>query len=328
MDCNGIVGRARGGPSERNKQRNEQEHENQRVTLHIVSVLGQSLRREAGSAGFQAYVFPSRNTPTQKPPRPGPSFHKIHGYRHIQFRYYLTGLKFCARNRAKHRSCSLLALAFRHVRDRQHLRNCRRLSGRLCLSGAGPCLRQRANRQRRSFGVRAAAGNWTSAWQTLPPILAYMCGVAVGRLLRVRPQKHTFRATLICQALELLVLVALLFFGRLVPDLCAVPLIAFSAALQNTSFSNIGPWQFNSAMTTSNLRNAVSGWVQLALGETDPELRGEAIVGSVILLCFVAGALLGGVCTLHLPAYSLLPCVLLVAAGTLLTIRERERRLR
>ena len=177
------------------------------------------------------------------------------------------------------------------------------------------------------FGVRAAAGNWTSAWQTLPPILAYMCGVAVARLLRVRPQKHTFRATLICQALELLVLLALLFFGRFVPDLCAVPLIAFSAALQNTSFSNIGPWQFNSAMTTSNLRNAVSGWVQLALGETDPKLRGEAIVGSVILLCFVAGALLGGVCTLRSPTYPLLPAVVLAAAGTALTMRERKRKL-
>jgi hypothetical protein len=80
-------------------------------------------------------------------------------------------------------------------------------------------------------------------------------------------------------------------------------------------------------MTTSNLRNAVSGWVQLALGETDPKLRGEAIVGSVVLLCFVAGALLGGVCTLHLQAYPLLPCVVLAGAGTALTIRQRERRL-
>ena len=66
-----------------------------------------------------------------------------------------------------------------------------------------------------------------------------------------------------------------------------MPLIAFSAALQNTSFSNIGPWQFNSAMTTSNLRNAVSGWVHVALGGTDPKLRGEAIVGSVISLCLL-----------------------------------------
>jgi uncharacterized membrane protein YoaK (UPF0700 family) len=177
------------------------------------------------------------------------------------------------------------------------------------------------------FGVHAAAGNWTSAWKSFPPIFAYICGVAVARLLMVRLKRQTFRDTLICQALELLVLLVLLFFGRFVPDFCAVPLIAFSAALQTTSFSNIGPWHFNSAMTTSNLRNAVSGWVQLALGETDPKLRGEAIVGSVISLCFGAGVLLGGVSTLRLPAYPLLPVVVLALAGTVLTLREHEHRL-
>jgi uncharacterized membrane protein YoaK (UPF0700 family) len=67
--------------------------------------------------------------------------------------------------------------------------------------------------------------------------------------------------------------------------------------------------------------------MQLALGETDPKLRGEAIVGSVISLCFAAGALLGGVCTLGLADLPLLPVVVLAAAGTLLTIRERQRRL-
>jgi uncharacterized membrane protein YoaK (UPF0700 family) len=177
------------------------------------------------------------------------------------------------------------------------------------------------------FGVRAAAGNWTSAWKTLPPIFAYLCGVVIARLLRVRPQKRSFRATLICQALELLVLLVLLFFGRFVPDFCAVLLIAFCSALQNTSFSNVGPWQFNSTMTTANLRSAVSGWVQLALGESGPSFRAEAIVGSVISLCFAAGALLGGICTLGLPFFPLLPVVVLAAAGTLLTIRERRRRL-
>jgi uncharacterized membrane protein YoaK (UPF0700 family) len=65
------------------------------------------------------------------------------------------------------------------------------------------------------FGARAAAGNWN-------------LGVALARLLRVRPQKQTLRATLICQVLKLLVLLVLLFFGRFVPDLYGVPLIGFS----------------------------------------------------------------------------------------------------
>ena len=47
----------------------------------------------------------------------------------------------------------------------------------------------------------------------------------------------------------------------------------------------------------------------------------------MILLCFAAGALLGGVCTLRWVAHPILPGVVLAAAGTLLTLRERERRL-
>jgi len=81
-------------------------------------------------------------------------------------------------------------------------------------------------------------------------------------------------------------------------------------------------------MTTSNLLNAASGCVQLALGETDPTHRGKAIVGSMILLCFAGGALLGGVCTLQLPAYPLLPVVVLAAAGMPLTMRERRSSLK
>jgi uncharacterized membrane protein YoaK (UPF0700 family) len=178
------------------------------------------------------------------------------------------------------------------------------------------------------FAVHAASGRWSAAWKTLPSIGAYMCGVAVVRLLRARPQKRTFRATLISQSMELLVLLVLLIFGRWVPDVCAVPLIAFCSALQSTSFANIGPWRFNSAMTTSNLVDAVSGWVQLAMGDTDPELRGKAVIGTMILLCFAAGALLGGIFTLRVPAYALLPAVVLAAIGTLITLREREHRLR
>src|SRR5215469_15720713 len=55
---------------------------------------------------------------------------------------------------------------------------------------------------------------------------------------------------------------------------------------------------------------------------------GKAIVGSMILLCFAGGALLGGVCTLQLPGNPLVPVVVLASAGMLLTMRERRSRLK
>ena len=74
----------------------------------------------------------------------------------MQSRYYPTDLDARARNRAKHRTCSALAFAFGHVRDRQRIRYRRRVSGRLFLSGTRPRFRERANRQRRS--VRGTRG--------------------------------------------------------------------------------------------------------------------------------------------------------------------------
>ena len=76
-------------------------------------------------------------------------------------------------------------------------------------------------------------------------------------------------------------------------------------------------------MTTSNLLNAVSGGCNSLWGKPTPH-GGKAIVGSMILLCFAGGALLGGVCTLQLPANPLVPVVVLAAAGMLLTMRERR----
>lgn len=73
--------------------------------------------------------------------------------------------------------------------------------------------------------------------------------------------------------------------------------------------------------------NAVSGWVQLALRETDSKLRGEAIVGSVISCCALLPARYWRRLHAPLAGYPLLSAVVLAAAGTLLILRERERRL-
>lgn len=175
------------------------------------------------------------------------------------------------------------------------------------------------------FGVYASSGDWVQALRAVPPILAFMAGVALARILRVRSTKTSFHATLICQSLELLVLLFLASFADRLPNISVVPLLSFVAALQNVSFSTVGPWSFNSAMTTGNIRDAVSGLVQAALGEADPKLRGEAVVSGLVFLCFATGALFGGLYTRYDEKHSLIPCALLVFLGMLLTLRERRR---
>jgi uncharacterized membrane protein YoaK (UPF0700 family) len=111
------------------------------------------------------------------------------------------------------------------------------------------------------FSVDASRGQWSQAVRHLPPIIAFSLGVAVAEWLGMRAGTGILRATLLCQAFELAILAGLVTVGAYLPDASVVPMISFVAALQNTSFNRVGPWPFNSAMTTGNLRDAISGVV-------------------------------------------------------------------
>ncbi len=145
------------------------------------------------------------------------------------------------------------------------------------------------------LAVHASAGDWPRAVRHLPPILAFVLGVTVAKLLGVQTQKQSFRATLCCEAFELAILSVLAVFGGNLPDASVVPLISFVAAIQNTSLSAVGPWSFNSVMTTGNLRDATSGLVLWLTGRQTERGRGQAIVLGLICLSFLAGALAGGI---------------------------------
>src|SRR5271156_1145270 len=98
------------------------------------------------------------------------------------------------------------------------------------------------------FSVFASGGQWAQAARHLPPIAAFALGVAAAKLLGVGPHKEPFRSTLICQAFELVTLATLAVIGARLPNACVVPMISFVAAVQVTSFGNLGSWSFSSAM--------------------------------------------------------------------------------
>ena len=177
------------------------------------------------------------------------------------------------------------------------------------------------------LGLALAHADWLGAARHLPSIAAFAAGVTVAKLLGVKPEKHRFHATLLCQAIELAALVALSLAGTRLPDHLIVPILAFVAALQNTSFNRIGEWSFNSVMTTGNLLNALSGLVDWARRQQMPGSRDKALSLGAIILSFFLGAIAGGWFTLHSPPHALLPGVALVALGVLLTLKERAQAL-
>jgi uncharacterized membrane protein YoaK (UPF0700 family) len=174
------------------------------------------------------------------------------------------------------------------------------------------------------FAVYATEGNWFQAIRHVPPIVACILGVSAARLLGVRAEKQTFRATLLCQGIELAVLSGLALFASRLPDDWVVPIISFAVALQITSFDALGPWSFNSAMTTSNIKNATTGFVLWLIGKERAKNRGRAIVSTAACLSFLLGALFGGFYTYRHEAHALTPVVFLVLTGLLLTWRKRQ----
>jgi uncharacterized membrane protein YoaK (UPF0700 family) len=178
------------------------------------------------------------------------------------------------------------------------------------------------------FSVFASGGQWAQAARHLPPIAAFALGVAAASLLGVRRHKRAFRATLICQAFELVTLAVLAIVGARLPNACIVPMISFVAALQITSFDSVGPWSFNSAMITANLREAIAGLVLWVAGREATENRDKAIALNLICFFFLLGALFGGLYTRLQEKHALAPCVAIVAAGFLLTWRKRRMQIR
>ena len=169
------------------------------------------------------------------------------------------------------------------------------------------------------FAVYATEGNWPQAVRHVPPIIAFICGVTAPKLLGSRSQKREYRTTLKCQCIELIVLFVLALFASRLPDEIVVPVISFVAALQITSFDALGPWSFNSAMTTGNLKSAVIGSVLWLLGYEPLKNRGKAIVSWVACLSFLLGALLGGFYTRRHESHALVPCIVLVSIGIILS---------
>jgi uncharacterized membrane protein YoaK (UPF0700 family) len=174
------------------------------------------------------------------------------------------------------------------------------------------------------FSVYATEGDGSRAIRHIPPIIACILGVGVAKLLGARSEKHTFRATLLCQCVELVVLSALALFASRLPDAWVVPVMSFVAALRITSFDALGPWRFNSAMTTGNLKSATVGLVLWLMGNELPKNRGKAIVALAACLSFLLGALFGGLYTRWNQEHALVPCVILVFLGIALTWRQHR----
>lgn len=149
------------------------------------------------------------------------------------------------------------------------------------------------------LGVYAMSGQWQQAAHHVLPIVGFLLGAS----LAVR-----IRAPLLCLAGEIGCLMVIMLLHDRMPEMIAIPGLAFGAALQSASFRQVEHWKYLSVTVTGNMLRAIE---QSAAASDRDARRG---VGVSFLLCvlFLSGAAVGtwatkwlGACCIVLPVATL-----------------------
>ncbi len=153
--------------------------------------------------------------------------------------------------------------------------------------------------------LETAEGRWGDALAHLIPILAFAAGVLVAeavKTLHCRPGRLHWRHTVLLVEILTLLAAALVPQGRW--DGAVNVAVSFVCALQVEAFRKVRGYPFASTMCTGNLRSGTEALYHGAVRGQREQLRRSGYYFAVIL-CFMAGAALGGAVSPRLPQWAL-----------------------
>jgi uncharacterized membrane protein YoaK (UPF0700 family) len=171
------------------------------------------------------------------------------------------------------------------------------------------------------FGIHVAAGDFTAAARHVPSIMAFILGLVSSRLTGAWLKKARLNSRNVRLTVECVLLVALALIASRLPNGAVSASVGFIAAVQITSLSHIGDVTFNTGMTTGNLRGAFSAASAMLYEPASKKDAARAIALGSMCLAFAAGAVLGGVSTLHLGDRTLFITAGMVGLASLLMWR-------
>jgi uncharacterized membrane protein YoaK (UPF0700 family) len=177
------------------------------------------------------------------------------------------------------------------------------------------------------LGVAAAHGDVAGALRHVPPLIAFVLGVAAAETLthpRVAPLvRRPVRVALVIEIAVLLVVGAI---PTSFASTAIVLAVAFVAALQNATFGTVREWAVNTTMTTGNLRTAARATYR-AVFRHDAEAAKQARAFGLVVLAFLIGAGVGALVAELVGNMAAWGAALLIVTGlALFFLDEREPR--
>ncbi|MEA4932317.1 MAG: YoaK family protein [Lawsonibacter sp.] len=175
------------------------------------------------------------------------------------------------------------------------------------------------------LGVYISTGRWQSALNRIPPIIAFIVGVFLAEAIkRNKSPIHCLDWKRIILILETIILFIIGFIPSSAPDIIVTATVSLVASIQVSSFRKLVDSQFNTTMSTGNLRSA-SQALYLAITRKDAAAAIRSIRYFIIILSFFSGALTGGIITSLFGIRAIWSMiVLLIFAVVLMDIKEHE----
>lgn len=179
------------------------------------------------------------------------------------------------------------------------------------------------------LGVDAQAGHWEEALLHIPPIVAFVLGVALAQMLaQPAVRRIVRRPTRWVLIAEIVVLAAVAAVPGGIPSRVVPGAIAFVAAVQVSTFRSLDGVEYSSTLTTSNLRALTVNIFKWRTGH-DPAARHHAALLGSIIAAFAVGAGVGALCTRlihHQAAWIPAAALMIVLIALVTETRRLDRR--
>lgn len=175
------------------------------------------------------------------------------------------------------------------------------------------------------LGVNLSEGNGAQAVRYLFPVLAFVAGIALADLLRIRMERRkSLHWRQISVLLEALILAAVCLIPQEM-NLLANSLTSLACGIQVESFRKIHGNGIATTMCIGNLRSATQH-IGTYLHTKEKETLQKGLLYYGIILCFIAGAVLGNICVERFAEKAILgsSLLLLAAFGMMFVDGEKE----